>query len=312
MEGTLNVDKFQLSIEGHVVVDLDKNNDGNALGLNGNELRRIMYGQTKLEHAIVNALQDVQIGFNGKLNMEVGLKSGGAAVTIPIGEATAFWNGHSIAVAAGSLNPYSGTFLEKLPLGNASMEGDLILHDNRDFRMRLQARNNFGFFGTELGNFELDIRKQGSNVEAEVSGRVVGLPLLNVGGTLRGRVRSNGAYDFSGTIFAGRDLGPIAFTGNVSLRLTNDTSGTFGSNPRELDTLLTVESNFKGRFVLVGIDLFAKIRLHLHPARFRDSDGHFRFNLSPGPDFTAYLDFEHNRLRLRVNVSALPTITIHI
>lgn len=214
-EAKLNIDKFQVSLEGGFVLDLDANNDGTPLGLSGNELSRLFKGKESLDTVLGNILTDVRVGANAKVNAEIGLGSTGLAVTVPLASATAIFKDNTIGVKGATAQPFAGTPLSFIQSPSVEAEGYITGKGDFGFGFKIQE--------AKLGNFSLggtaaSLYVDNSGAKFEASYR---LPIVNVQASVVGSVNSQGLFEFIASAGASFNAGPVTISGSLVFRFAN-------------------------------------------------------------------------------------------
>jgi hypothetical protein len=140
--GTYPLAGLPMYAYGDVTVDLDANRDGMFLGGSGNA-SQLFRGDLSAVEAV---LRDVNVGVNGGLNL--GYTVAGYSVTVPLGEASAFYSGPRQGVwfqgAQGTaVNPWAGTVLEDFQVGpGTAVEG----YAYRDGRFSVSTTSSYKLF----------------------------------------------------------------------------------------------------------------------------------------------------------------------
>jgi hypothetical protein len=140
--GEFPLSGLPLSVHGDVTVDLDADDNGQFLGGAGNA-SQLFRGDLSAVEAV---LRDINVGINGGLNL--GYSVAGYGVTVPLGEASAFYSGPRQGVwfegAQGTaVNPWAGTALEDFQIGpGTTVEG----YAYRDGRFSVSTTSSYKFF----------------------------------------------------------------------------------------------------------------------------------------------------------------------
>lgn len=214
-EAKLNIDKFQVSLEGSFVLDLDANNDGTPLGLSGNELSQLFKGKVSLDTVLGNVLSDVRMGANARINAEIGLGSTGLGLTVPLASATAIVKDNAIAMKGATSQPFEGTALSFIKSPSVAVEGYFTAKRDFGFSFNIETAKLGGF---DLGGTAASLKIDNSGAKFSASYR---MPILKVQAAITGNISATGLFELIASLGASFDAGPVTLRGSVAFRFAN-------------------------------------------------------------------------------------------
>lgn len=214
-EAKLNIDKFQVSLEGSFVLDLDANNDGTPLGLSGKDLSDLFKGKKSLDTVLGNVLSDVRLGANAKVNAEIGLGSTGLALTVPLASATAIVRDEAIGIRGATAQPFAGTPLKFIEAPSVAAEGYFTAKRDFGFNFKMSEAK---IGGISLGGTAASLEVNNFGAKFEASYR---LPIVNVLASVTGSINSQGLFEFIASARASFNAGPLHMSGSLTFRFAN-------------------------------------------------------------------------------------------
>jgi hypothetical protein len=208
--GSVDLGELPVSLSGSMVLNLDANHDGHYLGLsnnsqlNGSLIGNLLTGNTSVSQLAANAINDIQIGFNG--DVSVSSDEYGIPVDLKVGTGSAYYVPASgnipgvLAFHGQSTNPFEGVpVLENLkPTTYYDFQG--YLQTNKQWGFSLNATNN-QLFGYPMSSISLSASSADSSLEVSASmGGLLGLGQVELDGSIDWATKTvalHGSADFS-------------------------------------------------------------------------------------------------------------------
>lgn len=205
-----------IALNGEMVLNVDYNRDGSALGLTKANIARtvnsLKNGFKDIDGALANnvnaALSDVAIGFNGGLGVEF------KVLSLNLGDASAWYKPGLVAMRAETANPFKGTIVEKFvpSTGRFEIEGHYRWGQGSTPDWYFEAVGVGGLSVMGMSGGEMYLRA--GNKILNGGGIEAGAAIYGVGGlgrlVARGQIEFNGNFHFEARAQFKAELGSWA------------------------------------------------------------------------------------------------------
>jgi len=207
--------EIPFSIEGNIVINLDANGDGSPLGVSSDDTVLNPDGSFDFD-SLIDALDDVEVGVNGKLNAEIDF--GAVGLTIPLASASLMFQDDIIAFKGGTeASPFSGTVLDFISVTTASIDGHINFATGA---FEVEATMNT----PRVGGFRIDgsARMIITNTSATFRGDINSpIPFISGSARLYGNIDTSGLFTLRANVHASIPVGPVTHGGSANFELTN-------------------------------------------------------------------------------------------
>lgn len=243
--GGLDLVSVPVKLTGTLVLDLDANDDGTAVGTNATTVDRLLRGTLRLDQFAVGAANDVRVGANGEVR--VGFTQSGFNFTVPVGAGTALYTPGLAAFKGGTADPFQGTIFDFIdPTVTVNIEG--LVRSNGEFLARLDF-NRGRFLGLPASQQSLELSNTGVAADIDLIG-IPGFGLISVAGSIdtQGHFALTGAvdtefppcivepcvleFDAHADVTVSNLGGPLSFTGTLSGEFVNGVENVFDTHGR--------------------------------------------------------------------------------
>lgn len=196
---SLGIEPVDVSIEGQGLIDLDANNDGNlSLGTLPQKLGQVVNGQAN----VLELLDDVAVGFNGKINAEVPLTPA-FGLTVPLSGGSIVYSKRVLGFVGGTIQPFTNTFLDFIEVPSSFVQGHYNFNRN-EFSLAGEARN------ARIAGFELNGAAWNYEITNQRMAFGVGIRLFPVNANVSGAIEFNPfAIELQGRSSIDLDFGPF-------------------------------------------------------------------------------------------------------